>query len=71
MNNNRLRPLEKIARTMAVRLGVIEPDATRLDPLTSSAIYLARLDMKEYIETIIGDDLSPAAQKIRAALRKM
>lgn len=72
MGTSNMRPLEKIAVTLAVRLGAVHPEVRHLDPMTSTAVYLTRLEIKEYIESIIGpDDMSEAAQKLRAALRKM
>ena len=63
--------MEDIFITMAERIGVKRETAKR-DPLVSTAVYLARLDMKEYVLEIIGpDDMSEAAQKLRAQLRRM
>lgn len=42
------------------------------EPLIKSAAYMTGLDIKDMLREIIGpDDMSEAAQKLRAALRKM
>ncbi len=45
--------------------------SNRDDPLMSTAIYLMKLDFKEYIEGLIGDDASPTAVRMKAELRKV
>lgn len=63
--------MEKVFYQMAERLGVVGENDTPT-PALRSAVFLARIDMAEYISDVIGkDDISPAAQRIRAALRKM
>ena len=66
-----MKPLEKIAVKAFVRVGALSPDTEQLPARASSAVYMLRLDLTEYVNDIIGDDISPAAQKIRAQLRKM
>lgn len=67
---SKTKSMEDIFVQLVERLGAKEI-GTKLDPVTSTAVYLARLEMKEYIQEIVGDDMSPAAQKIRSALRRM
>ncbi len=45
--------------------------SNRDDPLMFTAIYLMKLDFKEYIEGLIGDDTSPTAVRMKAELRKV
>lgn len=65
------RNIEQILLDMLERIGHIA-DGAKPDPATRSAVYMTRLSVVEHFENAIGpDDLSPAAQKIRAQLRKM
>ena len=67
----RTRPMEKIFLNMCIKLGVVSDDEHPA-PTIRSAIFMARMEMREYIEEAIGkDDYSPAAQRLRAQLRKM
>lgn len=63
------KSMEDVFLKLAERLGA-KKDGAKLDPLTNSAIYLARLDAKEYVLELIEGDMSPPAQKIRAIVSR-